>query len=262
MRSPNIRRRLAGSLLVTAGLVVAACGSSPAPTVEPDPSPSSTPGPTNVMASPSVVSSALPSAAAPAVTPAAPQPTSRPEPPGPTLSPAEFTLTFYVREDVATDCQPRRQDLPPGARTGIECSSGSNLVERVGVYAFDSREDQLAAYRGRMKSAGIRPRSGDCRAGEAGDRTYWDIDEAAFEPYSEEAEGWGNVIDGLPYLPSRLGCFRDQFGAANIRVTCEDGTYIGVLGRTDNIRDLTAWAYHPALEGEPGICVGASRDGS
>ena len=75
------------------------------------------------------------------------------------------------------------------------------------------------------------------------------------------AAHWGYVIDGLPYLPSRLGCFRDQFGTANIRVTCEDGTYIGVLGRTNNIRDLTAWAYHPALEGEPGICVGASRDG-
>lgn len=238
-------------------LLLVACGST---TPAPGDIESATPSAAIAGSSPSTVSSPASSVApvAPILPPASTSPGSTA--PIPTLSPAEETLRFYVREDVAVACRPRRTDLPPRATAGIECSLQSDLVERVGVYAFDSWEDQVGAYRDRLAAAGVEPRAGDCRHGVPGDANYWGVDELAFEPYSAESEEYGLVVGGLPYLQSRIGCFLDQFGNANVRITCDYGTYIGVLGRTSDIRDLTAWAYHPALSGEPGLCVGPSRD--
>ena len=256
-----MRETWAGLVVGIACLFVAACGSPPPPRASTEidisqPSETATGRPTAI---PPVGSSSPAQPESPPSASAA-APTLRPTAPAPTLSPGEETLTFYVREDVARVCQPRRTDLPPGATAGIECSVESDLVERVGVYAFEGWADQVAAYRGRMDAAGIEPRSGDCRRGVPGDDNYWGVDEEAYVPYSPESQEYGIVVDGLPYLQNRIGCFLDQFGNANVRVTCDYGTYIGVLGRTNNLRDLTAWVYHPALDGEPGICVGADRD--
>ena len=74
-------------------------------------------------------------------------------------------------------------------------------------------------------------------------------------------EGW-RLIDGLYYGPDRSGCFHDANGKANVRVTCGDGTYIGILGTTPDIAALDAWASKLPSNAEiatpspPGICFG------
>ena len=80
---------------------------------------------------------------------------------------------------------------------------------------------------------------------------------------AEPTAGEGTIlIDGLYYVPNWSGCFHDANGNANIRVTCGDGTYMGILGTTRDIAALDAWAskYPPDAEidtpSPPGICYG------
>ena len=70
-------------------------------------------------------------------------------------------------------------------------------------------------------------------------------------------------------LPWRTGCFHDENGKANIRVTCglaedgapEIGRYIGILGASTSIRPLLDWAtiYEQGVDvtvpTPPGICM-------
>ena len=90
------------------------------------------------------------------------------------------------------------------------------------MYGFATLADALAAYIARMASYGVALRSGDCQAGTAGDR--------AWTPGDGPDEGGD--------LPYRIGCFLDENGTANVRLTCGDPEtgvvgpirYIGVLG--------------------------------
>ena len=66
--------------------------------------------------------------------------------------------------DARIGCAPRTDNLPPKATAGIECVVGSDLVNRVGVYAFATPQDALAAYIARMAGYGVALR-GDCAAG-------------------------------------------------------------------------------------------------
>lgn len=147
------------------------------------------------------------------------------------LSLLEQDLVFGLRTDAQIDCAPRRSDLPSRAIAGVECRVGSDLVDRIGIYAFSSQADALLAYRTRLDSVGVALRSGHCGEGVSGD--------SAWTP------GDGPEYGGD--LPYRLGCYRDENDRANIRLTCwggeRGGVYIGVLGATADIADLVEWVW-------------------
>ena len=149
-------------------------------------------------------------------------------------------------------------NLPPKSTAGIECVVGSNLVDRVGVYAFATPQDALAAYIARMAGYGVALRSGDCSAGKAGDQ--------AWTPGDGPDEGGDQ--------PWRTGCFLDENGKANVRAICgleagsgEVARYIGVLGASTKIKPLLDWtnAYEDGVEtpvpSPPGICMTAAAGG-
>jgi hypothetical protein len=234
-------------------LLLVACATSPGPVG----SPVTTPGPTIAP-----IQSATP--AGPSATPVpsvAATPAPSVEPPTPSQTPfdylaAEQRLLDALRADARIGCAPRRSGLPDHAIAGIECQIGSALVDRVGVYGFDGSLDAngnevgtaLQAYLARLDAAGIKPRSGDCAAGTAGDRAWptnvGDVGEA----------GGGSL------RAERSGCFRDGTGIANVRLTCYDDIYIGVLGTGRDIAPLYAWAWKVAPgdsvdRDPPGLCA-------
>lgn len=102
-------------------------------------------------------------------------------------------------------------------------------MDRVGIYAFASQGDALRAYRARLESVGIALRSGACDAGKGGDSAWVPGD--GLEMYGDH--------------PYRLGCYHDENGNANIRLTCwggdRGGVYVGVLGANTDIADLLDW---------------------
>lgn len=177
-------------------------------------------------------------------------------PPG--FSPAQAQLFGSIRTDARIGCAPRTDNLPPKATAGIECVVGSNLVDRVGVYAFATPQDALAAYIARMAGYGVALRSGDCSAGKPGDQ--------AWTPGDGPDEGGDQ--------PWRTGCFLDENGKANVRAICgleagsgEVARYIGVLGASTKIKPLLDWtkAYEDGVDtpvpSPPGICMTAGAGG-
>ena len=236
--------------IVLAAFVVSAlaigCSSSPFPSAvtptEPAASPSSVPNP-----------STPPSSAPTASTAPSPQPTasplaSAPDDPPPSFSPAESTLLEALRADARVGCAPRRADLPDGAVAGIECHIGTSLVDRVGVYGFDGSRTSSArtAYLGRLDKAGVIPGTGDCKSGRAGD--------AAWPANVDDVGGDDSLRD------ERSGCFLDENGIANIRLTCYGEIYMGVLGRNSDIAALYSWSWKVAPNESvdrdpPGLCA-------
>jgi hypothetical protein len=159
-------------------------------------------------------------------------------------------LARVIRVDAASGCLPRRTDLPPHAVLGVECHPADPLVAAVGIYSFASSgagpEPARDAYLQRLSAAGVSPASGDCAKGTPGDRAW---------PANLPDEG-----DDGGLSPLRSGCFLDQNGIANVRVTCYGAFYVGVLGRTKEVAALYAWTWKVA-PGEdthrdpPGICA-------
>ena len=219
---------------------------------------------TSVSPSPSTAAGATPTA----VAPTAPQPlpsatsTARPAPtpvatptPLPSLTRAEQDLVDGVRNDLV-NCLPRRTDLPPRALAGVECQAASALVARVGIYGFGSAGQAALTYLERLAAAGVAPNTGGCSQGKPG--------ESAWAPGDGEQLGDEQSVtfDGRPLVVYRSGCFRDENGNANFRATCGDGTYVGVLGRTRDIKALNDWAWAPPKDADidtpspPGICYG------
>jgi hypothetical protein len=154
----------------------------------------------------------------------------------PAFSPAEAALVAALRGDAAVGCAPRRHDLPVRAIAGVECRVAHGSVARVGAYGFGGVSDATTAYLGRLTSYGVAASTGDCAGGHAGD---------------------------APWSPNgRSGCFLDENGSANVRVTC-GSTYIGVLGNDDAIADLYRWTWKPSDPATdrgkaPGICSTAA----
>jgi hypothetical protein len=181
-----------------------------------------------------------------------------PEDPAPSFSPTELELLQGLRVDAQVDCAPAREGLPSGAVAGVECEVGSSLVARVGAYRFPKEELAALAYTQRLADYGVDLRSGDCIDGRPGD--------AAWIPGDGPEEG----ID----VPYRSGCFVNEHGLANVRLTCpmptiaaESGNYIGILGTTGDLAALFEWAwqYPEGAEMEvptpPGICYNDSLAG-
>jgi hypothetical protein len=131
-------------------------------------------------------------------------------------------------------------------------------VARVGVYAFPSNRSAALAYFDRLAGYGVRPMTGDCWIGRTSDGAWTPGD---LEPDIANDPDYGIVYGGKPYSVLRAGCYVDEGGHANMRTTCGDGIYIGVLGRTDDIAKLTRWTWEYATGIEeptpmpPGICM-------
>lgn len=189
----------------------------------------------------------------------APTPTPRvtPEPtPALRMTKSERALVRELRTDARVDCRPRRANLPWGSSAGVECFVNSDLVRRVGVYAFRDQqaledfesEAALAAthYFVTLAAYDVDAHSGDCHNGVPGDASWPDY-------LPDEGDG----PHGLSSW--RLGCYHDEYGQANIRVTCYGGVYIGILGKTDDIKALAEWAWKAPEDQSterdpPGIC--------
>jgi hypothetical protein len=207
----------------TVAVVLLACATPPAPTPSPS-DPAFVPSPTP--AAPSDVPS--PSASPePSLTPTEPPvvtPAPSPRPQKPTLNASER----YLRDGIlrgAVDCAPVRDDLPRRSVGGIECASDDAKVARIGFYLFVNDDDMLEAYFDRMGREGIPANSGDgCWATEG---------ESEYIPSGEDAAG-----------PDRHGCFVNDAGNANYRLTMSGAhVYIGILGRTSDLRSLDAFAF-------------------
>ena len=135
------------------------------------------------------------------------------------------------------DCSPvRGGDLPGRAIAGIDCDLVATPVARAGYYLFADDEGMLDAYFARMRAEGIEPESGDGCFKQAGESGYipWDPD------------------DGL--APYRHGCFVNDQGYGNYRLTLPGAhVYIGLLGRTADMRALEDWAFLGSVDtpGQP-----------
>ena len=203
---------LAASLLVA--LILAACGGS-----------TSAPSQPAVSAPPvsQAPSSPEPSSAPTPAPTADPTPAPTPRPTSVAFSRAErYLIDGILRGE--SDCSPVRAGLPDRAVAGIDCDLVGSPAARVGYYLFENDADMLDAYIARMRAEGVALDSGDCREGEG---------ESAFIPWGDEG-----------IAPDRTGCFINDAGYANYRITLGGPhVYIGLLGRTADIRALEDWAW-------------------
>jgi hypothetical protein len=217
---------LAASLV--AAVVLAACGAStPSPSEPGVVLPSTSPAPSGPAGTPSL-EPADPTAEPPVVTPA---PTVTPSPAEPTFSRAERYLIDGILRGEG-DCSPVRGDrLPSRAIAGIDCDLIGSPVARVGYYLFHTEADMLDVYVARMEAEGIALESGDgCFAREG---------ESVYVPW-DEADGIG---------PYRHGCFVNDEGYGNYRVTLPGAhVYVGLLGRTADMRALEEWAFLGSMD--------------
>jgi hypothetical protein len=123
----------------------------------------------------------------------------------------------------AADCTPAIVDaLPPKAIAGVECGSDDPAVARLGFYLFENDADMLEAYTRRLAAEGVVLDAGPC----------------------ENGEGEGAYTPGEGLVPSRNGCFINDAGIANYRATMPGShVYIGILGRSGDVRALESFAW-------------------
>jgi hypothetical protein len=165
----------------------------------------------------------------------------------------EADLLAAIRSDAAVRCAPRRKDLPVRATAAVECRLNTDPVGRFGVYGFRDARDATLTYFERLASYDVDPASGDCSAGTSGDAPWMPGDGTAGSAADRVAFGGSDR-----WVVGRSGCFLDEDGTANVRLTCGP-TYIGVVGRDGNLAALHDWAWRsqagqvPAGE-PPGLC--------
>ena len=165
----------------------------------------------------------------------------------------ESDLIAGLRSDAVVHCGPRRKDLPVRATAAVECRVNSDLVERFGVYRFRDARDAALTYLERLASNDVDPASGDCSAGTSGDAPWMPGDGTTGSAEDRVAFGGSDR-----WVVGRSGCFLDEDGTANVRLTC-GSTYIGIVGRSEDLAALHAWAWRSDAgqvpPGEPpGIC--------
>jgi hypothetical protein len=222
--------RAMSKLIITASLLavlaIAAC--SPA-AAGPSAVPSVPPGPS---APPSAEPPASDPPATPAPTPTprsqpAPDPTDAPEPtetPDPAIvefTPGEGFLSDGIHRG-AMDCEPVRNELPPKAVAGIECTGTEWFVAKIGYYLFESDDEMFDYYVNRMKREGVTLDSGSCFDG----------------------EGDGQYIPGEDEVMSRHGCFITAQGIANYRLLLPGAhVYVGIVGHNIDPIELEDFAF-------------------
>ena len=184
-------------------------------------------------------------------------PPSGPPPIVSQFSSTEAGLVLGLRADAQVNCIPKRHDLPAGSTAAVECTLEAAPVARVAAYAFPTEREAAATYLERLGEYGVAPQTGNCYEGTPGDSPNTPGD-------GEGREGDEGVIawNGKILVAARFGCFRNEEGIANVRVTCGGGIYIGVLGTNGDIAALAGWAgRHPggrpmSTPSPPGICLG------
>jgi hypothetical protein len=213
---------LATALVAT--LILAACGSS-APVPSASPVPSAVPSQGAVSPSPVPSPSSSPSVEPTATPVATPAPTAKPTPkPTPVaFSRAEKYLVDGIMRG-ESDCSPVRGDALPGlAIAGIDCDLVASPAARMGFYLFKNDADMLDAYMARVSVENLVVDSGACVPGEG---------EGAYIPYGEE------------FSPDRHACYVNDQGFGNYRATLPGvHVYMGLLGRTKDMRSLEDWAW-------------------
>jgi hypothetical protein len=216
-------------LVVAAAMVVAlflaACGAS-TPTPSPSAVPSAAPIQAPVSPTPTMKPSppASPSAkpiATPAGTPApTAQPTAKATPVA--FSPAEKYLVDGIMRG-ESECSPARANLPGLAIAGIDCHLVGSPAARMGFYLFKSDDDMLKAYMARVSAEHLVVDSGACVPGEG---------EGAYIPAGED------------FSSDRHACYINDQGYGNYRATLSGvHVYMGLLGRTKDMRSLVNWAW-------------------
>jgi hypothetical protein len=171
------------------------------------------------------------------------------------MTAAERALVALLRPDAAIDCAPRRTDLPQEAIRAVECHPDDPLVASVGVYEFKSENDAAWTYMNRLAEYGVDVSAGDCERDVPGDAA-WTPGDGVGEYTDPGVFNWENSV----LSPNRQGCFRNENGIANVRVTCGD-VYIGVLGTRRDLSDLYEWTLrYPEgapqdTPSPPGVCV-------
>jgi hypothetical protein len=123
-----------------------------------------------------------------------------------------------------SDCSPvRGADLPGRAIAGIDCDLVGSPAARMGFYLFKNDHDMLDAYMARVSAENLVVDSGACVPGEG---------EGAYIPAG----------DG--FAPDRHACYVNDQGYGNYRATLSGAhVYIGLLGRTKDMRGLEDWAW-------------------
>ncbi|HSL33736.1 MAG TPA: hypothetical protein VK871_08815 [Candidatus Limnocylindrales bacterium] len=169
---------------------------------------------------------------------------------------AEQSIIEGLRADAAVGCAPRTAGLPTRAVAGVDCRLNTALVVRVGGYLFENEDDAAIAYLERLRESGVTLGSGECASGSAGDRAWTN---------GGSGSGAGPLVafDGAEWAVSRIGCFLDQYGTANVRATC-GRMYVGILGRNDDLGALHEWVWQasgePVAGAPPGICEATAAD--
>ena len=166
----------------------------------------------------------------------------------------EADMIAGLRADAVVGCAPRRKDLPVRATAGVECRLNSDPVGRFGAYRFRDARDAALTYLERLAVGGVDPASGDCSAGTSGDAAWMPGDGTTGSAADRVAFGGSDT-----WVVGRSGCFLDEDGTANVRLTCGP-TYIGIVGRSADLAALHDWAWRsqagPVASGQPpGICV-------
>ena len=170
-----------------------------------------------------------------------------------TFTAVEAALVSALRADSAIGCAPRRTNLPPRAIAGVDCRVNGAVVTRVGAYHFGDARDAATTYLERMAAYDVKPASGDCPGGKSGDAAWMPGDRKAGKDSDRVYVGGTG-----PWVVGRTGCFLDENGTANVRLTCGT-TYVGILGRDADLADLDRFALASAtgptkLGQAPGIC--------
>ena len=246
-----VRRSGLGVVLIV-GLFTVACAGPATPTARETPAQS--PARSSDQSSAPVASSSPSAQVVPS------DPTTEVSPSAPGWDPVqEAALLEIIRSDARVACAPRRVDLPPAATAGIDCAPDTDLVARVGAYQFPTDRDAAKVYFDRLAEHGVLPLSGDCAAGQPGDGP-WTPGDGVVQPDDPAAI----VVRGELYVTHRAGCFLNENGIANYRVTCGRGISIGILGANGNLAALTEWSLMYVLDEDsvdtpspPGICHGS-----
>ena len=122
--------------------------------------------------------------------------------------------------------------LPEGAYDGIQCHPGGAIIDSIGFYAFDDRDDMRKLYFARLAEYGVKPDSGEgCLDGMPGES----VDTPGNEGYE-----------------LRVGCYVDESGLANARMLFPSdygqSVYIGVVGKDLSIGKLFFEGLFPDFE--------------
>ena len=263
--------------LVLVALIVGACAPTTpvAPTLsaaQPSQATAAAAGTPAPSASTAASAAPAPSRTAAPTEPASPGPDTEPVTGDDDWTEYERELATYLREDARVDCAPRRADLPAdataqwsatsaaGSWIGSPCTASSSRARLdAGEEGFNERA--VVAYLDRMDREGVLGRSGDCADGTPHDASWSgpEADEPGSTVYAQVE------IDGRHYSTHRYGCFLNDQGIANVRATCGQGSYIGVLGQDARLAALTEWTMRWPNPDDlsfpsPGICAGQHQD--